>query len=93
MIKIQVRFMDIMKDHQLVNIPLLFGVATSNKYQKCGYMRQLLEYIFSVYSYDFMLVQAYNWDVYRTFGFNEAYTIQCHNYVSEGVFPQQKHFS
>lgn len=82
----QVRFMDLMKDDKVIHTPLLFGVCTSLKYQKCGYMRKIVDYVLSHYSYDFMLVQAYNWDLYRSFGFSEAYTIKCIHYESKGVF-------
>ncbi len=82
----QVRFMDLMKDNKVINTPLLFGVCTSLKYQKCGYMRKIVDFILNEYSYDFMLVQAYNWDLYRSFGFSEAYTIKCSHYESNGVY-------
>ena len=82
----QVRFLDIMKDHHIVNVPLLFGVATNKKYQGCGYMHELVNYVLNAYSYDFMLVQAYNWDLYRCFGFSEAYTTCCSFYVSNGDY-------
>lgn len=82
----QVRFMDLMKDNKIVHVPLLFGVCTSSKYQKCGYMRKIVEYVLNEYTYDFMLVQAYNWELYRSFGFSEAYTIECHHYQSNGIY-------
>ena len=83
---LQIRYMDIMKDHHKMNVGLIFGVATNQKYQGCGYMKMLLNHVLEKYSKDFILIQAYNWDIYQSFGFKEAYTYKQSLFESRGEY-------
>ena len=54
----------------------IVGVATNRKYEGCGYMRTLLNNVLNKSPYkeaDTILLQAYNYDVYKNFGFHETY--------------------
>lgn len=82
----QIRYMDIMKDQQRMNVGLIFGVATNKKYQGCGYMKKLLKVVLEKYSKEFILIQAYNWDIYQSFGFEEAYTYKQSIFESRGEY-------
>lgn len=57
----------------LLEVPFLFGVATQEEYQGVGYMRTLIDHILSQSESPYLFVQAYNWDIYRSLGFQEAY--------------------
>lgn len=83
---LQIRYMDIMKDHKQIQVGLVFGVATDSKYQGCGYMKQLLNHVLKEYSKDFILIQAYNWDIYQSFEFKEAYTYKQSIFESKGEY-------
>jgi predicted acetyltransferase len=58
-------------------ISFVVGVATFKKDRGNGYMKELLNYAISyakdVLEQNFMILQAYNWDLYRPFGFYDAY--------------------
>lgn len=83
---LQIRYMNIMKDNQIRRIGLIFGVATHSKYQGCGYMKQLLNDVLNQYPNETFLIQAYNWDVYQSFGFKEAYTYKQSVFESKGSY-------
>lgn len=83
---LQIRYMDIMKDHEKINVGLIFGVATNQKYQGCGYMKTLLNHVLKKYSENIFLIQAYNWDIYQSFGFKEAYTYKQSLFESRGEY-------
>lgn len=73
---LQVRKMPILKNNQQQTAGFIVGVATHPLYKKCGYMKQLLNHVLSLHIADFWCLQAYNWDLYRSFGFHEAYLLQ-----------------
>lgn len=73
---LQVKKLKIMKNHELIETGLILGVATHKYYQRCGYMKQLMDYYLAHQSYPFLGIQAYNWDLYKPFGFSEAYTLK-----------------
>ena len=75
-----------MKDKKEMRVGLIFGVATNKKYQGCGYMKKLLNNVLEKYSKDFILIQAYNWDIYQSFGFQEAYTYKQSLFESRGEY-------
>lgn len=58
-------------------VSFVIGVATPIIHRKKGYMRVLLnkaiEYAQVELNQNYMILQAYNWDIYRSFGFYEAY--------------------
>lgn len=83
---LQVRYMDIYKDGIVLKAPLIFGVATPQKYQGCGYMKQLMNAVLNELATPFILIQAYNWDLYRSFGFSEAYEIYQSTFKSQGEY-------
>lgn len=68
---------DLMLNHKPVAVSFVVGVATLPKEQRKGYMRILLDYAIEYaqenLKQEMMILQAYNWDVYRSFGFYEAY--------------------
>lgn len=68
---------EIMLDLKKTSVSFVVGVATLEKEQRKGYMRLLLEYAIKyakeTLKQEMMILQAYNWDVYRSFGFYEAY--------------------
>lgn len=69
----QVRSFQIQLDGQTLEVPFLFGVATDEDYRGVGYMRTLIQHIMAHSKADYLFVQAYDWDVYRSLGFREAY--------------------
>ena len=83
---LQIRYFDIMKDHKPLQVGLIFGVATNPKYQGCGYMKQLMNHILKEHSEKHLLIQAYNWDIYQSFGFKETYTYKQSLYESKGEY-------
>jgi len=62
---------------KIESVSFVVGVATFKKHRKKGYMKVLLgyaiDYARSIYKQDYMILQAYDWNVYRPFGFVEAY--------------------
>lgn len=68
---------ELMLNKQPVPVSFVVGAATVPQEQRKGYMRQLLnhaiEYARDTLHQDIMILQAYNWAVYRSFGFFEAY--------------------
>ncbi|MEG0367635.1 MAG: GNAT family N-acetyltransferase [Coprobacillus sp.] len=64
-------------DKKIEEVSFVVGVATFKKYHRQGYMRILLndaiEYVRSTMKQKYIILQAYNWDVYRSFGFVDAY--------------------
>jgi hypothetical protein len=51
----------------------LEGVCTHQDYQRCGVMNKLISYIMNEYKDKQFALQAYNWDLYRKFGFRETH--------------------
>ena len=49
-------------------------------------MKTLLNYVLKKYSKDIFLIQAYNWDIYQSFGFKEAYTYKQSLFESRGEY-------
>lgn len=72
---LQLRPMTIVLDGKDVRVPFIVGVATNPEYEGCGYMGMLLRYALKTVQgkAPFVLLQAYNWDLYKSFGFIEQY--------------------
>lgn len=72
---LQLRPMTIVLDGKDVRVPFVVGVATNPEYEGCGYMGMLLRYALKTVQgkAPFVLLQAYNWDLYKSFGFIEQY--------------------
>ena len=72
---LQLRPMTIVLDGKDVRVPFIVGVATNPEYEGCGYMGMLLRYALKTVQgkTPFVLLQAYNWDLYKSFGFIEQY--------------------
>lgn len=72
---LQLRPMTIVLDGKDVRVPFVVGVATNPEYEGCGYMGMLLRYALKTIQgkAPFVLLQAYNWDLYKSFGFIEQY--------------------
>lgn len=72
---LQLRGMTIVLDKEDINVPFVVGVATNPEYEGCGYMGILMRYALHELQdkTPFVLLQAYNWDLYRDFGFKEQY--------------------
>lgn len=66
---------------------LIIGVAVQPYYQHCGYMKQLMNHVLALYSDSLLLIQANHWDLYRPFGFHEAYYLKKVEYHSSHTFP------
>ena len=64
-------------NNHLEEVSFVIGVATFTKHRKKGYMKVLLEFAINyakeVYQQKFMILQAYDWNIYRPFGFFAAY--------------------
>lgn len=69
----------LMINNKVESVSFVVGVATFNKYRKQGYMKKILnygiEYSRDVLKQKLMILQAYNWDIYRPFGFEDYYYI------------------
>ena len=46
------------------------GVSTHSLYLNQGYMKRLLNKVMDLYKDDILFIQAYNWDVYKSFNFD-----------------------
>lgn len=53
---------------------LIFAVAVKKEYQKKGYMKKYLDLFIDDMKYvtDMIFIQAYNWDIYKSFDFLEC---------------------
>lgn len=58
-----------------IELPFIIGVATEQRFEHCGYMKQLLLFVLNILSktYPFALIQAYDPDLYLPFGFEMLY--------------------
>lgn len=72
---LQLRPMKIYLDHEEEKVSFIVGVATNKEYEGCGYMKRLMKYVLEYVSDKerFTLLQAYDWDLYKPFGFEETY--------------------
>lgn len=82
----QTRKLILHKDSQEQPTILIAGVATNPYYKGCGYMNRLMKHVLHSLDVPFVCIQAYNWELYRRFGFSEAYTAIKSHYVKEGLF-------
>ncbi|MEG0527057.1 MAG: GNAT family N-acetyltransferase [Longicatena sp.] len=73
----QTRKMKILLDGKEEQVSFIVGVATNDEYEGCGYMKRLMNYVLEDLkkSERFTLLQAYDWDVYKAFGFEEVYAL------------------
>lgn len=60
-------------ENTIEDIYFLEGVCTHQDYQGCGLMNKLISYIMNEYKDKQLALQAYNWDLYRKFGFKETH--------------------
>lgn len=64
-------------NNNIESVSFVVGVATFLKHRRKGYMKVLLNYAIKYASEElkqnYMILQAYDWNVYRPFGFYEAY--------------------
>lgn len=70
---LHLRDMELMMDNQKISAKLILGIATDPKYQECGYMRQLLTFVLDKFKTTPLLIQAYDWELYKPFGFETSY--------------------
>ncbi len=70
---LQLRWLSIKMHNESAELPFIVGVATDAEYEGCGYMKILLHHVLSELTSSHVLIQAYNWDIYRGFGFQEQY--------------------
>lgn len=94
---IHARNMNIMLNNVPERVSFLVGIATTNDYEGCGYMKRLLQHILQDLKKEerFVLLQAYNPAIYKPFGFEETYPLArtkldktCYN-LSNGVVSSQ----
>ena len=68
---------DLVYNNKIEPVSFVVGVATFKIHRQKGYMRVLLDYAIEYakkeYKQNYMILQAYDWAVYRSFGFEEAY--------------------
>lgn len=71
----QLRKMKISLHKQEEDVSFIVGVATNPDYEGCGYMKRLMNHVLALIGNKerFTLLQAYNWDLYKPFGFEETY--------------------
>lgn len=81
---LQTRKMKIHKDGIDQDTFFIIGVATNPYYQSCGYMKQLMNYVLSQISSPFVCIQAYDWDLYKPFGFSETYMTYLSDFEKQG---------
>jgi predicted acetyltransferase len=82
-------------EDKIEDIYFLEGVCTHQDYQRCGLMKKLISYIMKEYKDKHLALQAYNWDLYRKFGFKETHylhsytlnTIKCTSIVCNKLDP------
>lgn len=65
-------------EDKIEDVYFLEGVCTHQDYQRCGLMKKLISYIMNEYKDKQLALQAYNWDLYRKFGFKETHYL--HSY-------------
>lgn len=72
---LQLREMKVMINQQEKAAFFIVGVATNKEYEHCGYMKTLMNYAINEASKtsDYLYLQAYDWDIYRDFGFDQEY--------------------
>ncbi|WP_270373020.1 GNAT family N-acetyltransferase [Longicatena caecimuris] len=73
---LQLRPMDISLHGKKERVYFVVGVATQKAYEGCGYMKQLLHSVLQKEPYasaNFILLQAYEWEIYKSSGFVETY--------------------
>lgn len=72
---LQLRLKTLIFNDQKVKTNLIVAVTTPLKHQRKGYMATLMEYVLSKLEskHEFTLIQAYNWDVYKKFGFKDSH--------------------
>ena len=51
----------------------LEGVAVRKEYRRCGYMKRLLNHVFQEFADARWILQAYDWDLYVSFGFAKSH--------------------
>ena len=95
---LQLRWFSIIMNDKPVETPFVVGVATDSEYEGCGYMKILLNHVLAKLETPYVLIQAYNWDIYRSFGFQEQYyrmryKIRKEEYpqTSKGYFKESTH--
>lgn len=81
---IQVRKMTIHKDEKDQKVGFIVGVAINPYYQGCGYMKQLMNHVLQENKFPILCIQAYNWELYKPFGFSEAYTATLSTFKRQG---------
>lgn len=72
---LQLRPKTLIFNNEKVKTNLIVAVTTPLKHQRKGYMAKLMEYVLSKLEskHEFTLIQAYNWDVYKKFGFKDSH--------------------
>lgn len=72
---LQLRKMNLMLDGTIQQVSFVVGVATNKVYEGCGYMKILLQHVLHILSTQepYTLLQAYDWNIYTSFGFEELY--------------------
>ena len=61
---------------EVKEIAFIEGVCTKKVYQGCGVMKKLMHHILDVYKDMPLALQAYNWDLYRSFAFKETHYLK-----------------
>lgn len=74
---LQTRKMDVMLHGIPRKTAFIVGVATNKEYEGCGYMKQLMNEVLETISkeHELVMLQAYHWEIYQSFGFEETYQL------------------
>ncbi len=67
---------DVVINEKVVPTALILAVSTPKKYRRKGYMRILLSEVLEKHAPNLTYIQAYNWDVYRTFGYKDMFFVR-----------------
>ncbi len=71
---LQRRRVEVSLHNKVYSVSFIVGVATDEMYQKQGFMRQLLQYALEDCKEEaFTILQAYDWELYKPFGFVESH--------------------
>ena len=71
---LQMNPIEIMMKQKKESVSFVVGVCTHHYFRRLGFMRNLLEYALQLHSNEaFIVLQAYNWNIYKPFDFKIRY--------------------
>ncbi len=71
-------------DNEPYHIHFVVGVCTKKEYRFNGLMHEIMNYALSaVQDEPFVILQAYNYDIYKCFGFQESHFLKYYHFVQD----------